>query len=94
LLRVLSNRCAVRAGAAKIWYGWLFAAHAFEVPNPGDYITLTVDASPVLVMRDDSGKVRAFHNAFGTAARSCAARTRPTRHCVSLSQLDLFAQAS
>jgi Rieske 2Fe-2S family protein len=34
----------------------------FEIPNPGDYITLTVDASPVLVMRDDSGNVRAFHN--------------------------------
>ena len=47
----------------KIWYGgWLFAGFAFEIPNPGDYITLTVDSSPVLVMRDDNGTVRAFHN--------------------------------
>jgi len=48
---------------ARIWHGgWLFAGFTFEVPNPGDYITLNVDNTPVLVMRDDSGAVRAFHN--------------------------------
>lgn len=48
---------------AKIWYGgWLFAGFAFEIPNPGDYVTFTVDSSPVLVIRDDGGNVRAFHN--------------------------------
>ena len=47
----------------RIWYGgWLFAGFAFEIPNPGDFITLTVDATPILVMRDDSRAVRAFHN--------------------------------
>jgi glycine betaine monooxygenase A len=46
-----------------IWYGgWLFAGFVFEIPKPGDYLTLTVDATPILVMRDDSGAVRAFHN--------------------------------
>ena len=48
---------------ARIWHGgWLFAGFTFEVPNPGDYITMSVDNTPVLVMRDDSGAVRAFHN--------------------------------
>ena len=48
---------------ARIWHGgWLFAGFAFEIPNPGDYITLSVDNTPVLVMRDDAGAVRAFHN--------------------------------
>jgi len=47
----------------RIWSGgWLFAGFAFEIPNPGDFITLTIDATPVLVMRDDSRAVRAFHN--------------------------------
>ena len=48
---------------ARIWYGgWLFAGFTVEVPKPGDYIALTVGNTPVLVMRDDSGAVRAFHN--------------------------------
>ncbi len=47
----------------QIWFGgWLFAGFAFEIPKPGDYITFSVDATPILVMRDDSGTVRAFHN--------------------------------
>jgi Rieske 2Fe-2S family protein len=48
---------------ARIWQGgWLFAGFTIEIPKPGDYITLTVDNTPVLVMRDDAGEVRAFHN--------------------------------
>ena len=46
-----------------VWQnGWLFAGFAFEIPNPGDFITLTIDATPVLVIRGDDGEVRAFHN--------------------------------
>ena len=52
-----------QAELAKIWYGgWLFAGFTIEVPKPGDFITLTVDASPVVIIRDDNGTVRAFHN--------------------------------
>ena len=48
---------------ARIWQGgWLFAGFTIEIPKPGDFITLTVDNTPVLVMRDDAGEVRAFHN--------------------------------
>jgi len=47
----------------RIWQqGWIFAGHAVELPKPGDYITFSIDATPVLVIRDDSGVVRAFHN--------------------------------
>jgi len=46
-----------------IWQGgWLFAGFACEIPNAGDFLTLAVDATPVLVIRDDDGDVRAFHN--------------------------------
>ncbi len=48
---------------ARIWQGgWLFAGFTIEIPKPGDYITMSVDNTPVLVMRDDAGEVRAFHN--------------------------------
>ena len=51
------------AEVRKIWYGgWLFAGFAFEIPNPGDYLTFEIDKSSVLVMRDDDGEVGAFHN--------------------------------
>ena len=47
----------------RIWHGgWLFAGFAIELPNPGDYITMAVDSTPVLVLRGDDGQVRAFHN--------------------------------
>jgi Rieske 2Fe-2S family protein len=46
-----------------IWQrGWLFAGFTCEIPQPGDYITLAVDGTSVLVLRDDAGAVRAFHN--------------------------------
>jgi Rieske 2Fe-2S family protein len=47
----------------RVWErGWLFAAFAFEMPEPGDYVTLTVDATPLLLLRGDDGVIRAFHN--------------------------------
>lgn len=47
----------------RIWEGgWLFAGFGVELPNPGDYITFAVDATPVLLLRGDDGAVRAFHN--------------------------------
>ena len=46
-----------------IWqHGWLFVGFAFEIPNPGDFLTLSIGSSPVLVIRGDDGAVRAFHN--------------------------------
>ena len=51
------------AELAGIWRGgWLFAGFAFELPNAGDFLTLAVDATSVLVIRGDDGAVRAFHN--------------------------------
>jgi glycine cleavage system aminomethyltransferase T/phenylpropionate dioxygenase-like ring-hydroxylating dioxygenase large terminal subunit len=51
------------AEVRRIWYGgWLFAGFTFEIANPGDYLTFEIDKSSVIVMRDDDGEVRAFHN--------------------------------
>jgi len=48
---------------ARIWHaGWLFAGFAFEIPDAGDFLTLDVAGTPVLLIRGDDGAVRAFHN--------------------------------
>ena len=41
---------------------WLFVAAAAEVPEPGDYVTVEVGRTSVIVVRDDDEQVRAFHN--------------------------------
>lgn len=41
---------------------WLFAGPECEIPNPGDYVTLTIHEAPIIVLRDHEGEVRAFHN--------------------------------
>ena len=41
---------------------WLFVAAAAELPEPGDFVTVEVGRSSVIVVRDDDEQVRAFHN--------------------------------
>src|ERR1051326_2871500 len=47
----------------RVWRtGWLFAGHACEIPNPGDYFTLEVDSDSLIVIRNADGRARALHN--------------------------------
>lgn len=41
---------------------WIFACNACEVPRPGDYLTLAVGGSSVIVLRGRDGRVQAWHN--------------------------------
>jgi glycine betaine monooxygenase A len=48
---------------AAIWSrSWLFVAHEVEVPEPGDFVTIDIGPSSVIVLRDDDGVVRALRN--------------------------------
>jgi len=52
-----------RADVEHIWRkGWLFAGHACELRNPGDWLTLQVDTDSLIVIRGEDGTVRALHN--------------------------------
>jgi hypothetical protein len=45
---------------------WLFAAHAGELPNPGDFVLLDAFdriGHPLFLVRGEDGRVRAFYNA-------------------------------
>jgi Rieske 2Fe-2S family protein len=47
----------------RIWRrGWVFAGHTCQIPRPGDFFTLAIDTDSLIVMRDDAGHIRAFHN--------------------------------
>ena len=36
---------------------WLCLGRADEIPNPGDYFTVTVGADPLIVVRDETGEI-------------------------------------
>lgn len=56
------NAAVYQQELAQIWNrAWLFICPACELPNPGDYITVTVDSTPVLLLHGDDG-IQAFHN--------------------------------
>jgi choline monooxygenase len=42
--------------------GWVFVAFAHELAAPGDAVPVTVAGRPVLIVRNGSGELRAFHN--------------------------------
>ena len=41
---------------------WLFAAATCELAEPGAFVTLTIGRSPILVLRDQHGELRAYFN--------------------------------
>ncbi|STV15800.1 2-chlorobenzoate 1,2-dioxygenase, alpha subunit [Klebsiella pneumoniae] len=49
---------------------WVFLAHESQIPQPGDYYTLTLGRQPVIITRDKKNELHALIN-------SCAP---PRRH--------------
>ena len=46
-----------------IWRtGWLFAGHACEIPNPGDFFLVEVDRDSIIIIRGDDGVIHGLHN--------------------------------
>jgi Rieske 2Fe-2S family protein len=41
---------------------WAVVASTDDLPAPGDYVTATVGGVPLIVVRADDGRLRAFHN--------------------------------
>lgn len=41
---------------------WIFVGASCEIPRPGNFMTVTIGRSPIVVLRDRQGELRAFHN--------------------------------
>jgi phenylpropionate dioxygenase-like ring-hydroxylating dioxygenase large terminal subunit len=41
---------------------WLVAGRVEQVPNPGDYMTLDIFTEPIVIARNEAGKLNAFSN--------------------------------
>ena len=48
---------------SRIWYrNWIYACRASDLPAARSFRTLTVGDQSVLIVRDEAGSLRAFHN--------------------------------
>ena len=58
-----------------IWHrDWLFVGHDCEVAKTGSFFTVQIGKYPVVVVRDNDGRIRAFHNSCRhRGSRVCAA---------------------
>ena len=41
---------------------WQIACHVSDLPEPGNYLTLDVVGERALILRDEDGQIRGFHN--------------------------------
>lgn len=47
---------------ALVFKSWLYAAHVSEIPNPGDYTLFDIGDDSIIIVRDNSGDIRALMN--------------------------------
>ena len=41
---------------------WVFAGHGSQMPEVGDFITVSLSGQPILLLRDAQGDIQAFFN--------------------------------
>lgn len=42
---------------------WIYVAHESQLPNKGDFVTVTMGRQPVIINRDMNGQINGFINA-------------------------------
>ena len=62
---------------------WIFAGVECEIPHPGDYFTLAIGPTPIVVLRDQTGMVQAFFNTCRhRGSKICLAEKGAVKHLV------------
>ena len=57
--------------------GWVFVGHESEIPNTGDWVTRRLGLEPVIMVRDEDGRVQVLANRCAHHA-NCAVLVVPT----------------
>lgn len=58
-----TSRAYLEAEREKLWRShWLQAGRVEDIPNTGDYVTYDILDDSVIILRDEGGTIRAFHN--------------------------------
>jgi phenylpropionate dioxygenase-like ring-hydroxylating dioxygenase large terminal subunit len=61
--RYYTDREVIRPELSNVFgASWLFLGHETELPSPGDYVTRTMGADPVIVCRDEHGDTHVLLN--------------------------------
>ena len=55
---------------------WIFIGHESLVPNVGDYYCTTLGRQPVVLSRDEAGKVHVLYNRCGHRGAKVLSKTR------------------
>lgn len=63
---------------------WNFVCLASEAPNPGDFRVVTVAGHSLLIVRGESGRLRAFYNLLYTSCGPAGAPGARQRESVSV----------
>lgn len=65
----------------RIFYGseWTPVAHASEVPNAGDFKTMSVGEVPLLITRDEQGEINVMFNSCSHRGAQVETRARGTK---------------
>ena len=59
-----------------VFKSWVYALHASEIPNTGDYQILEIGEDAIIVVRSEDGSIRAMHNICRhRGARVCEERS-------------------
>lgn len=58
-----TSRAFMRLEWERMWTKvWLLGGRTSDIPNPGDYICTDIGRESILIVRQDDGGIRAFHN--------------------------------
>src|SRR5690349_13227626 len=58
-----STKFAFKSDLKHVWHKtWLVAGYDFQIKNPGEYFTFQIGNENAIIIRDDNGDIKAFHN--------------------------------
>ena len=68
---------------------WVFLAHESQIPEPGDYYTLTLGRQPVIITRDKKNELHALINSCAHRGAMLCRRKKGNKNSFTLSLIHI-----